>query len=251
MPISKPLGETLFIWKIGDSGLAHVNARELDAQCTQEMGVAIQSPPFPPLSPESPHLWEGMGEFSSCQRHFWTMCIRKRNWRGTLCPVGIAPAAKHPQHPSEEWIQVRHQDCPFHWHPHWSQGHTAFPRGAQNCSPGWVATLWNSRLSTCPTGLTGTLLLREFSLQCYDVGGSLSVSWHSLFLRSFSWWVHSFLFEVQKKEDWVTNRSPAVSHLSLTLQLFPIILKCMLRTSYMQSLLTFPLILSHWIITTC
>lgn len=85
------------------------------------MGVAIQSPPFPPLSPESPHLWEGMGEFSSCQRHFWTMCIRKRNWRGTSCPVGIAPAAKHPQHPSEEWIQVRHQDFPFHWPPHWSQ----------------------------------------------------------------------------------------------------------------------------------
>ena len=41
----------------------------------------IQSPSFPTLSPESPHLWAGMGEFSSCQRHF-EQCASEKGTEG-------------------------------------------------------------------------------------------------------------------------------------------------------------------------
>lgn len=73
-------------------------------------------------------------------------------------------------------------------------------------------------------------------------GAFISVSWHSLFLRYFSWCVRTFLSVIQKKEDWITNRSPVSSCLSLTIQLFLIILKQVLSTSYMQSSLTLPLV---------
>ena len=70
MPISKPLGETLFQLKNMRLRVSCERCRTECAEYTGDGATAVQSPAFPTLSPESPRLCAEMREFSSCQRHF-------------------------------------------------------------------------------------------------------------------------------------------------------------------------------------
>lgn len=190
-----------------------------------------------------------MREFSSCQRHFKQRASEKRNREGDIMPSRNSPSSWTPLAPIWRVNTSQAPGLPIPLTSSLVSGVHCLSRGARGTlRPGGHAV--SSQLSTCTMDLWNSAL-QEFFLQYYDLGGSLSVSWHNLFLRYFSGWICSFLFEVPE-EGWLSYKQKSCSQSSLPD--YPVISyysKMYIRTSYVQSLLTFLLILSHWVITIC
>lgn len=177
MPISKPLGETLFHLKNMRLRLAVSTCRTGCAEYTGD-GAMQFSTSIPTLGPESPsRLCAEMREFSSCQRHFKQRASEKGT-EGDIMPSRNSPQqlntlSTHLKSEHKSGTRIAHSTVTILVD---SQGCTAFleePRIALQAR--WPAmkpafyVQWTS-LELCSSGVFLTVLWFR---------GSLSVSWHN------------------------------------------------------------------------